>query len=65
APELVEELDAALRAQAAKDKVDTTPRSCGGASPLAKGEQPRRITSGDLVKMFQHHAEEGKKLQSA
>ena len=55
----------ALRARAAKDKVDTTPRSCGGASPLAKGEQPRRITSGDLVKMFQHHAEEGKKLQSA
>ncbi len=52
---------AALRAQAAADKVDTTPRSFGGAHPLAPGEKPREITSGDLMKMFAHHAQAGSK----
>ncbi len=51
----------ALRAKAKADGVDTTPKSSGGASPLAEGEAPRRIVSGDLMKMFAHHAEEGKK----
>jgi predicted TIM-barrel fold metal-dependent hydrolase len=52
-----EELNvAALRAKAAADGVDTTPRSSGGAKPLAEGEAVRRITSGDLMKMFAHHA---------
>lgn len=48
----------ALRAKAAADKVDITPRALGGAKPLADGEKPRRITSGDMVKMFeaQHRA---------
>lgn len=46
----------ALRAQAAVDKVDTTPQSYGGDAPLAAGEAQRRITSGDLMKMFAHHA---------
>jgi predicted TIM-barrel fold metal-dependent hydrolase len=45
----------ALRAKAAADKVDVTPRSSGGAAPLAEGEEPRVITSGDLMKMFSHH----------
>jgi predicted TIM-barrel fold metal-dependent hydrolase len=47
----------ALRAQAAADRVDTTPKSSGGAKPLADGEEVRPITSGDLMKMFAHHAE--------
>ncbi len=51
----------ALRAQAAAANVDTTPTSLGGAKPLAEGEVPRRITSGDLMKMFAHHAQEGAK----
>ncbi|WP_317929587.1 amidohydrolase family protein [Halioxenophilus sp. WMMB6] len=51
---------AALRAQAAAAGVDTTPKSAGGESPLAAGEEPRRITSGDLMKMFAHHAEKAK-----
>lgn len=51
----------ALRAQAAKDGVDTTPTSFGGERPLAEGEEIRRITSGDLAKMFAHHAQEGAK----
>jgi len=46
----------ALRAQAAADGVDTTPQSLGGEKPLAEGEKVRRITSGDLMKMFAHHA---------
>jgi hypothetical protein len=48
----------ALRAQAAADGVDTTPKSYGGAKPLAEGEAVRRITSGDLMRMFAHHASE-------
>ena len=46
----------ALRAKAAADRVDTTPQSYGGVKPLAEGETLRRITSGDLMKMFAHHA---------
>ncbi len=46
----------ALRARAAADKVDTSPKSYGGVKPLAEGEKLRRITSGDLMKMFAHHA---------
>jgi predicted TIM-barrel fold metal-dependent hydrolase len=49
----------ALRAKAKADGVDVTPRSSGGAKPL-EGE-PRPITSGDLMKMFSHHAKAGKK----
>lgn len=49
----------ALRAKAAASKVDTTPRSCGGAKPLAEGEALRRITSGDLMRKFSHHAQSG------
>src|SRR5882724_11997598 len=52
---------AALRAKAAADKVDTTPRSFGGARPLAEGEAARPVTSGDLMKMFAHHAKAGSK----
>ena len=48
----------ALRAEAAAAGVDTTPTSLGGEKPLAEGEEPRRITSGDLMKMFAHHAKE-------
>jgi hypothetical protein len=44
-----------LRAKAAADQVDVTPRSSGGAAPLAEGEEPRVITSGDLMKMYSHH----------
>lgn len=43
----------ALRAEAVADKVDTTPISTGGAAPLAEGEAKRRVTSGDIFKMFQ------------
>lgn len=49
----------ALRARAAADKVDITLRSYGGARPLAEGETPRVITSGDLMNMFAHHAKGG------
>lgn len=46
----------ALRAKAAADGVDVTPKSSGGAKPLADGEVERPITSGDLMKMFSHHS---------
>jgi predicted TIM-barrel fold metal-dependent hydrolase len=46
----------ALRARAAADEVDTTPISTGGAAPLAAGEVKRRITSGDVMKMFEKQA---------
>jgi hypothetical protein len=36
--------------------VDTTPKSQGGAAPLAAGEK-RVVTSGDIVGMFTKHAE--------
>jgi len=54
----------ALRAQAKKDGVDTTPKSLGGERPLAENEKIRRITSGDLAKMFAHHAKDGEKRAS-
>jgi predicted TIM-barrel fold metal-dependent hydrolase len=46
----------ALRAQALKDGVDTTRHSTGGASPLAPGETPRRVTSGDIKAMMARNA---------
>jgi predicted TIM-barrel fold metal-dependent hydrolase len=45
----------ALRAKAAADGVDVSPVSSGGLNPL-EGTK-RVITSGDLFKMFAHHAE--------
>jgi len=48
---------AALRAKAKANGVDTTVRSTGGAAPLAAGEKPRAITSGDVNAMFRKHAE--------
>jgi hypothetical protein len=51
----------ALRAKAAAAGVDTAPKSTGGAKPLAEGEVPRPITSGDLMKMFAHHAKADQK----
>jgi predicted TIM-barrel fold metal-dependent hydrolase len=45
----------ALRARAKAEGVDTTPISSGGAAPLAAGEAPRTVTSGDLMRMFTHH----------
>jgi predicted TIM-barrel fold metal-dependent hydrolase len=47
----------ALRAKAAADGVDTTPKSSGGAKPLEPGEHPRVVTSGDLMRMVKRHAE--------
>lgn len=47
----------ALRRQAVAAGVDTTPISSGGAKPLAEGETPRPVTSGDIIKMFMSHAE--------
>jgi predicted TIM-barrel fold metal-dependent hydrolase len=51
----------ALREEAKRQGVDTTPRSSGGAKPLAPGEKPRVVTSGDLMRMFAHHAKAGNK----
>jgi len=45
-----------LRAKAAVDKVDITPRSFGGAAPLESGEMSRVVTSGDVVGMLTKHA---------
>jgi predicted TIM-barrel fold metal-dependent hydrolase len=44
----------ALRAQAGH--VDVSPKSFGGATPLAAGEAPRPVTSGDIAKMFMAQA---------
>jgi predicted TIM-barrel fold metal-dependent hydrolase len=46
----------ALRVKAAAQGVDTTPKSNGGAAPLAAGETPRTITSGDIMRMMQEHS---------
>jgi hypothetical protein len=46
----------ALRAKAAAAGVDTTPKSNGGAAPLAAGETPRTITSGDIMRMMMEHS---------
>ena len=45
----------ALRAKAAAAGVDTSPKSSGGRAPLAPGEKPRPITSGDIMGMFAKH----------
>ena len=47
----------ALRAAAAANRVDVTPKSTSGAAPLNAGEMPRVVTSGDVVKMFVKHSE--------
>ena len=49
----------ALRAKAAAAGVDTSPKSSGGAAPLAAGEQHRVVTSGDIVNMFKVHSKAG------
>jgi hypothetical protein len=41
-----------LQAKAKAANVEITLRSYGGARPLAPGEKPRVITSGDMVNMF-------------
>lgn len=38
--------------------IDTKPQSFGGPAPLAEGEVRRRVTSGDIVKMFTAVAKE-------
>lgn len=40
------------------EHVDTRPVSYGGAAPLAPGEVARRVTSGDITKMFLDVAKE-------
>jgi hypothetical protein len=45
-----------LRARAAEQGVDVSVKSSGGAAPLAAGEK-RPVTSGDIVSMFQQHAQ--------
>ena len=46
----------ALRARAQAKGVDTSPKSSGGARPV-EGAVLRPITSGDLVAMYNKHAE--------
>lgn len=48
---------AALRAKAKEQGVDVSVKSSGGAAPLKEGEEPRPVTSGDIVQMFMKHAE--------
>lgn len=47
----------ALRQKASAAGVSTALKSSGGAVPLAEGETPRPVTSGDIVTMFLAHAE--------
>jgi predicted TIM-barrel fold metal-dependent hydrolase len=47
----------ALRAKAAEQNVDISVKSSGGAAPVAAGTARRPITSGDIVGMFEKHAE--------
>ncbi|WP_206046995.1 hypothetical protein, partial [Mangrovimicrobium sediminis] len=47
----------ALRAKAKAYGVDATPTSMSGEKPLDDAEGMRRITSGDLAKMFAHHGQ--------
>jgi hypothetical protein len=47
----------ALREKARAEHVDTTPKSSGGDRPVEEGVD-RPITSGDLMRMFAHHANE-------
>src|SRR3546814_20543429 len=46
----------ALRAKATAAGVAITTKSSGGAAPLAQGETPRIVTSGDLMRKFSHNA---------
>ncbi|MFV8816996.1 amidohydrolase family protein [Haliea sp. E17] len=52
----------ALRARATD--VDTTPISTGGNKPLAEGEAPRRITSGDIMKMMQRQTDDAEAVEA-
>jgi len=52
----------ALRALATH--VDTTPKSYGGAAPLLDGAPRKRVTSGDITRMFAKVAAEDQKLAS-
>lgn len=47
----------ALRTKAKNAGVDTTLISTGGAAPLAAGEKPRPVTSGDVQAMYAKQAE--------
>jgi predicted TIM-barrel fold metal-dependent hydrolase len=47
----------ALRAKASEQGVDISPKSSGGAAPLAPGEEVRPVTSGDIQRMFQKRRE--------
>jgi predicted TIM-barrel fold metal-dependent hydrolase len=55
----------ALRAAAAAKKVDTSLQSFGGPAPLAPGEKPRPVTSGDITRMFTEVAKEDGVQQAA
>ncbi|QIE89837.1 amidohydrolase family protein [Pseudomonas nitroreducens] len=52
----------ALRALA--QDVDTAAKSYGGPAPLAEGEVRRRVTSGDIIKMFTAVAKEDGKIMA-
>ena len=43
--------------------VDTRPQSYGGPAPLPPGELPRRVTSGDVAKMFMGVMEKDGKVE--
>jgi predicted TIM-barrel fold metal-dependent hydrolase len=45
--------------------VDTAPRSFGGPAPLANGETPRPVTSGDILRMFASVTESDGQLEKA
>jgi hypothetical protein len=42
--------------------VDTSPKSYGGPAPLPPGTKPRRVTSGDITRMFAEVALQDGKL---
>ncbi|MCE7798870.1 amidohydrolase, partial [Sphingobium sufflavum] len=54
----------ALRKKALADKVDVTPRSSGGESPLQDGET-RPVTSGDVMRQFMDHENEKRMAEIA
>jgi predicted TIM-barrel fold metal-dependent hydrolase len=47
----------ALKAKAAAAKIGIAPIKSGGATPLAAGEQPRIVTTGDIARMFAKQAQ--------
>jgi len=47
----------ALRKKGKEAGVDTALISSGGAAPLAAGEEPRPVTSADVVAMYTKHAQ--------